>query len=235
MITEFNNSRKVTVLNQTYQNGSERGLNMTRSQVIPLSGTLFGLLDPDRFQVDFLVRFNATSDLDSRELDNLAAYSWNVVCGAPMIPSNDPNNGGALFPVCSQEATRNAQDSSVITTLFAIRDPNYAQVCSQYAEVTPENNASLAPSGSFIDMIVGNPVSESSDPAAVGHNSHDSTDYRALANDLASRAANAVNPSGENTGEGLNSSDIKFLAYAGIGILALVALTGAVKNIKKGF
>lgn len=204
------------------------------SQTYVQQHTIDNWLSSDYKQIDFVARFECLRSGNTAVLDNAYAYSWNTISGRPMLPSGDPTNGGFLFAACSQGLTRERQGAVNISQTL-MDDVPYKQLCSQIATIPNLNSGNVVSSGSIIDRLSSSRIENSTSPSAIGTNPNNSTDFRTLASDTANDAARTINNAlgqNHNNGEGLSTNDIKFFAYAGMGLIALVAFTSVIRQVK---
>jgi len=196
--------------------------------------TIDNWISSDYKQIDFVARFECLASASTSVLDNAYAYSWNTIAGRPMLPSGEPTNGGFLFAACSQGLTRERQGAVNISDTLADSVP-YKQLCSQLAAIPNLNSGNVVGSGSIIDRLSSSRIENSTSPSTIGTNANNSTDFRTLASDTANEAGRTINNAlglDHNGGEGLSTNDIKFFAYAGLGLIALVAFTSVVRQVK---
>jgi len=206
------------------------------SQTYVQQHTIDNWITQDYKQIDFIARFECLQSGNTAILDNAYAYSWNTIAGRPMLPSGDPNNGGFLFAACSQGITRERQGATnIFGGASAIGDVPYKQLCSQIAAIPNINSGNVVASGSVIDRLSSSRIENSTSPSTIGSNPNNSTDFRTLTSDTATDAARTINNAlgmNHDNGEGLSTNDIKFFAYAGLGLIALVAFTSVVRQVK---
>lgn len=193
------------------------------------------VLTPNTRQCDFIARFQVgNADIDSRVLDDAYAVAWNETVGSPRLPTGTSTRPGNLFYNCSRteaiEASGGVSGFLGLSLPFASQD--YEQLCSEYREIPNLQSGNVVASGSIIDALSASRVTDSSNPALVGTNANGSTDVRELASGAASDAARAINGAlGDATG--VSSNDIKFFAYAALGIVGALVGVKVLKEVRK--
>lgn len=205
------------------------GPTMSRAYAIDLSFPLSGR----EWQV--IVKFNTRNAINTSDCDDWIAYAWNQTIGeGRRIPTDDPAHAGALFAKCSAWNTRQQSAGGLLGALTSIvgSDPNYTLLCSQYSVVPNLQAATIGPSG-IVDRLVGNPIVAASDNSLIGTDPTRSTDVAGLAREGLSGAAASINSAlGASDGEGMGTNDLKFFAYATLGIIGVVVLVKVVKEVK---
>lgn len=183
-----------------------------------------------------IVRFVPRTPVDQSTVNDTFAYCWNSMLSGPStsgrIPTGGSSRAGELFSRCSNSATIASSAGGSIGAFFNqlnpfSDNPNYRLVCARYQ--VSQNDTEfrrgnvVQPSGT-VGRLVSNPVTNSTNPLSVGNNVYDSTDIAGLAGDAFASAGRALDMSG---------NDIKFFAYAGLGIVAALVGVKLLKEVRK--
>lgn len=188
------------------------------------------IITSDRAEWDTLFKFRVRRDMDSTLVDDIYARAWNEVMAPHTIPTRNTSRPGELLSVCSQFQTR--RESSIwgfMEPLIPWADVEFYQVCSQYA--VGARDSAVGPA-STADRLIASPIVSATDPALVGTNPSQSTDIQGLAGGAWNSAARTINSAVGASEGGMGVSDLKFFAYAGLGIVGVLVLVKVVKEVK---
>lgn len=196
------------------------------------------IISPDSEQIDMIVRFTPRSNINSQQIDDIYALSWNTALpeGAPRLPGSANNRGGDLFQYCSRQNTLERQGNTILGFAAPWSTFNYEQLCSEYAPLRNVNQTNVVVNGGIIDRLSSNRISAAY-PAAnlVGTNPNQSTTVQELANDYASQASRSINEFLGNTevGSGMSANDFRFLMYSGVTIFGLLVGARLLREVRK--
>lgn len=189
------------------------------------------------FDWQIVLKFTCRETLDTTALNDWIAYAWNQTVGEGYrLPTDNAAHAGSLFAACSAWDTMRESSGGVLGSLWntinPFSEPNYFMLCARFTQVDRLENATIGPAGT-LDRLIANPVTSASSPELVGTDPSQSTDIAGLASDAASAASRSINSAiGGAGGEGVNSNDIKFFAYATIGIIGTLVLVKVLKEVK---
>ena len=189
-------------------------------------------------QVDMIVRFTPRGNVQSQQIDDIYALSWNTALsqGAPRLPGAADGRGGDLFQYCSRQNTLERQGNTFLGIAAPWSSFNYEQLCSEYQQLRNVDQRNMVVNNGTIDRLSSNRI-EAAFPAGnlVGTNPMQSTTISEMASDYASQASRGINNLLGNTGpgEGMSANDFRFLMYSGVTIFGLLVGARLLREVRK--
>lgn len=193
---------------------------------------------------------NLSSQRDTRELSDIVSRAWNDVSLANLngvVPDGAVSSRplgefqcppGSVFEIGTREATLQWREGGAVSGFFSGLLPTeerFYQVQTQSTPFTPERPVQSTATG-LLASITTSPVLDSNVSQAIGtstnqYNIPTATDVR----NAAHAAGEAVSRSLTDVvsgATGMNSSDIKFIAYGTLGIIGALVFVKILKEVK---